>query len=213
MSESKVGQNAGGALARLSRAVETFGFHLATLDLRQNADVHARVVAELLKVAGVSPDYQALEEPERVLLLRRELASERLLASPYASYSPETLSELGVVRAAAEAHRRYGCGCMTTYIVSKCESVSDLLEVNILLKEAGLYRGQGNPRAAIMAVALFQTLDDFGKSSGAMTARFDLPEVAALTSAPGLQEAIVGYSYFQNHCGFFSAVLRPHPAA
>ncbi len=85
--ESKAGQNTGGALARLSRAVETFGFHLATLDLRQNADVHARVVAELLKVAGVSPDYQALDEPARVLLLRRELAGERLLASPYASYS------------------------------------------------------------------------------------------------------------------------------
>ena len=52
--QSQVGLNAGGALARLIRAVETFGFHLATLDLRQNSDVHARVVAELLKVAGVS---------------------------------------------------------------------------------------------------------------------------------------------------------------
>jgi phosphoenolpyruvate carboxylase len=80
MSESKAGQNAGGALARLSRAVETFGFHLATLDLRQNADVHARVVAELLAVAGVSPDYEALQEAERVRLLRQELCSERLLA-------------------------------------------------------------------------------------------------------------------------------------
>src|SRR6202011_1211585 len=100
-SEGKVGQNTGASLARLCRAVETFGFHLATLDLRQNAEVHARVVAELLEVAGVSADYQALGEPERVRLLRQELSSGRLLASPYASYSQETQSELEIVRAAA----------------------------------------------------------------------------------------------------------------
>ena len=135
----------GGALARLIRAVETFGFHLATLDLRQNADVHERVVAELLKVAGVEADYLALDEATRVELLRRELAGERLLASPFASYSAETLSELAIVRAAAEAHALYGPACITTYIVSKCDSVSDLLEVNILLKEAGLYRPPATP--------------------------------------------------------------------
>ena len=67
----------GGALSRLIRAVEVFGWHLATLDLRQNADVHARVVAELLAVAGVTPDYQSLTEPERVALLRRELGNQR----------------------------------------------------------------------------------------------------------------------------------------
>ena len=108
----KVGLNAGGTLARLIRAVETFGFHLATLDLRQNADVHARVVEELLRVAGVSPNYQTLDEPARVALLRRELASERLLASPYASYSQETLSELAIMRAAAAAHETYGAACI-----------------------------------------------------------------------------------------------------
>jgi len=212
MSESKAGQNAGGALARLSRAVETFGFHLATLDLRQNADVHARVVAELLAVAGVSPHYEALQEAERVRLLRQELCSERLLASPYASYSPETLSELDVVRAAAEAHRRYGCGCITTYIVSKCDSVSDLLEVNILLKEAGLYRGQGNPRAAIMAVPLFETIGDLAKSSEVMTAWFDLPEVAAITSAHGFQEVMVGYSDSNKDGGYLTSVWSLHQA-
>ena len=77
----------GGALGRLIRAVETCGFHLATLDLRQNSDVHARVVADLLKVAGVEADYLALDEPARVALLRRELASERPLASPFATYA------------------------------------------------------------------------------------------------------------------------------
>jgi phosphoenolpyruvate carboxylase len=211
-SGSKVGQNGGGALARLSRAVETFGFHLATLDLRQNADVHARVVAELLKVAGVAPDYQALDEASRVLLLRRELGSERLLASPYASYSQETLSELEIVRAAAEAHRRYGRGCITTYIVSKCESVSDLLEVNILLKEAGLYRGHGTPCAAIMVVPLFETIGDLAKSPDVMTAWFELPESAAITSAHGFQEVMVGYSDSNKDGGYLTSVWSLHQA-
>ena len=94
----------GGALGRLIRAVETCGFHLATLDLRQNADVHARVVADLLKVAGVEPDYLALDEASRVSLLTRELASERPLASAFAAYADETASELAIVHAAAEAH-------------------------------------------------------------------------------------------------------------
>ena len=122
------------------RTVETFGFHLATLDLRQNADVHERVVAELLRVAGVEADYQALREAERVALLRAELAGGRPLSSPFADYSDETRSELAIVRAAAEAHARYGPQSITTYLISKAESVSDMLEVNILLKEAGLWR-------------------------------------------------------------------------
>jgi len=202
----------GASLCRLARAVETFGFHLATLDLRQNADVHARVVAELFKVAGVAPDYQALDEAERVALLRHELAGERLLASPFASYSPETLSELAIVRAAAEAHARYGAGCITAYIVSKCESVSDLLEVNVLLKEAGLYRGHGVPHAAIMAVPLFETIGDLERSCDVMSAWLALPEVASVTSAHGFQEVMVGYSDSNKDGGYLTSVWSLHQA-
>jgi len=210
--ESKVGQNTGGALARLSRAVDTFGFHLATLDLRQNADVHARVVAELLKVAGVSAAYEALDEPQRIRLLRLELASERLLASPYAKYSQETLSELDIMRAAAESHRLYGKECVTTYIVSKCESVSDLLEVHILLKEAGLYRGYGVPQASIMAVPLFETIGDLARSPDVMTAWFELPEVAAIVADHGFQEVMVGYSDSNKDGGYLTSVWSLHQA-
>jgi phosphoenolpyruvate carboxylase len=210
-SQNQMGQSAGG-LARLRRAVETFGFHLATLDLRQNADVHARVVAELFKVAGVSPDYQGLSERERVLLLRQELASERLLASPYASYSAETLSELEIVRAAAEAQRRYGRACITTYIVSKCESVSDLLEVYILLKEAGLYRARGKRRADLMAVPLFETIGDLLQSAAVMQSWFGLPEVAAMTNALGFQEVMVGYSDSNKDGGYLTSVWSLHQA-
>ena len=195
-----------GALSRLIRAVETFGFHLATLDLRQNADVHARVVAELLKVAGVCADYARLDENARVDLLRRELASERLLASPFATYGAETLSELAIVRAAADAHRVYGPACITTYIISKCESVSDLLEVNILLKEAGLYRAAGGPAADIMAVPLFETIGDLQNAANIMTAWLALPEVAAITRERGFQEVMVGYSDSNKDGGYLSSV-------
>ena len=100
------------------------------------------MVAELLSVAGVSPDYQSLDEAARVALLRRELAQRAAAGeSVCAAIRQETQSELAIVRAAAEGARRYGADCITTYIISKCESVSDLLEVNMLLKEAGLYRG------------------------------------------------------------------------
>ncbi len=211
-SESRVRLNGGGALARLNRAVETFGFHLATLDLRQNADVHARVVAELLKVAGVRRTIRRLPESERVALLRRELASERLLASPYARYSPETLSELGIVRAAAEAHQRYGAECIRFYVISKCESVSDLLEVNVLLKEAGLYRAQGSVSAAIMAVPLFETIADLEGSAKVMQAWLELPETAAITQVFGFQEVMVGYSDSNKDGGYLTSVWSLHQA-
>jgi phosphoenolpyruvate carboxylase len=208
-SDSKLGSG-GGALARLNRAVETFGFYLATLDLRQNADVHERVITELLRVAGVTLDYSALEEAQRIALLRGELASERLLASPYANYSAETLSELAIVRAAAEAHQRYGAECIRTYIISKCESVSDLLEVNILLKEAGLYRGHGQASAAIMAVPLFETIVDLERSPQIMEEWLALPETAAFTRAHGYQEVMVGYSDSNKDGGYLTSVWSLH---
>jgi hypothetical protein len=83
---------------------------------------------------------RALGEAERVVLLRSELGGVRLLTSPFATYSDETRSELEIVRAAAKAHARYGPAAITAYIISKTDSLSDLLEVNVLLKEVGLWR-------------------------------------------------------------------------
>ena len=93
---------AAGRLVPLMRAVEVFGFHLAALDLRQNADVHEAVVAELLARAGVAADYAALAEAERVALLARELASPRLLHSPHLDvFASASRSELAILDAAA----------------------------------------------------------------------------------------------------------------
>ena len=201
----------GGALGRLIRAVETFGFHLATLDLRQNSAVHERVVAELLKVAGVEADYLALDEDARVALLRRELANARPLTSRYADYSEETAGEIAIVQAAADAHAKYGSACITNYIVSMTTSVSDLLEVNLMLKEAGLYRpgnGDTKPTAAIMAVPLFETIGDLEAAPGVMAAWFDLPEIAAIASARGHQEVMIGYSDSNKDGGYLTSTWQ-----
>ena len=196
----------GGALGRLIRAVETFGFHLATLDLRQNADVHERVVAELLRTAGVEPDYLALDEDARVALLRRELATVRPLGSPYSDYCDETRSELAIVHAVATAHALYGAQAITTYIISKAASVSDMLEGHILLKEAGLYRPGNPPTSSLMVVPLFETIGDLEQAPAVMRAWFGLPEVEAITRARGHQEVMVGYSDSNKDGGYLTSV-------
>ena len=197
--------SSGGALGRLIRAVETFGFHLATLDLRQNSAVLERVVAELLKVSGVEADYLALGESERVSLLRHELSNARPLSSPFETYSDETHSELAIVRAAADAHARYGPACITQHIVSMAQSVSDLLEVNVMLKEVGLYRPGKVPTAAIMAVPLFETIGDLEAAPGIMTEWFALPEAGAITRARGYQEVMIGYSDSNKDGGYITS--------
>jgi phosphoenolpyruvate carboxylase len=196
----------GGALGRLIRAVDSFGFHLATLDLRQNSDVHARVVADLLRVAGVENDYSNLEEAARVALLHRELSSERLLWSPYSQYTEETQSELAIVRAAAKAHARFGAACITTYNISKCESVSDMLEVNLMLKEAGLYRPADPAAAQIMVVPLFETIGDLQQAPDVMRAWLALPEIRKVARRRGYQEVMVGYSDSNKDGGYLTSV-------
>jgi phosphoenolpyruvate carboxylase len=200
-----------GPLSRLIRAVETFGFHLATLDMRQNSAVHERVVAELLAKAGVTADYARLDEQERIALLLQELASARLLASPFADYSDETRSELAIVRAAAEAHARYGPASITTYIVSMCKSVSDLLEIHILLKEAGLFRPGATP--AVMAVPLFETIADLEAAPGIMRDWFALPGTVGWARARGRQEVMLGYSDSNKDGGYLTSVWSLHRAS
>jgi phosphoenolpyruvate carboxylase len=198
----------GGALGRLIRAVDTFGFHLATLDLRQNSAVHERTVAELLQVAGVENDYLSLDEPARVALLRRELANVRPLVSPYATYSADTASELAILRAAAGAHGKYGPASIRQYIVSMAMSVSDLLEVHLMLKEVGLYVPGDPPTAAIMAVPLFETVSDLEAAPAIMAEWFALPEIAGLAVGRGVQEVMIGYSDSNKDGGYLTSTWQ-----
>jgi phosphoenolpyruvate carboxylase len=183
-----------GDLPDLIRAVDTFGFHLARLDMRQNSSVHARTVAELLKVAGVTDDYEALDEQARCDLLAAELGHGRLLYSPFASYSDETVREYAVLQAAAEVKRLYGKDSIRAYIVSNTTSVSDLLEVYLLLKEVGLFLPGDPPRTQIFAEPLFETIADLRAAPETLRAYLAMPLIRQLVEPIGIQEVMIGYS-------------------
>ena len=190
-------------LTPLIDAVRTFGFHLASIDLRQNADVHEVVVAELLDRAGVVTDYLQRSESERVALLAAEVRSPRPLVSPHIGYTERTRSELDIVGAAAVVHARYGARAVPNYVISKCASVSDLLEVAVLLKEAGLLRGAS---LAVNVVPLFETIDDLAHCGAIMRDAFAQPEYRRLVASRGdAQEAMLGYSDSNKDGGYLTA--------
>jgi phosphoenolpyruvate carboxylase len=197
-------------LDALIRAVKIFGFHLAALDLRQNADVHARVVAELLRVAGLPDDYAAMDDAARTALLGAELASPRLLYNGYARYSAETAGELAILRAVAAAHDRFGPEVIRAYIVSKTSGVSNLLEVYVLLKEVGLYIPGDLPSCAVMAVPLFETIEDLEAAPQVMADYLDRPKAAALAAARGHQEVMIGYSDSNKDGGYLTSNWSLH---
>src|SRR5690606_23055702 len=147
-----------------------------------------------------------LDEPARVALLRRELTSPRLLWTDYAQYGEECASELAIVREAAASHARYGTDSITTYLISKAESVSDMLEVNLLLKEAGLYRPTHPAEAQIMVVPLFETIGDLERAPAVMRAWLALPEIHAAAERRGFQEVMVGYSDSNKDGGYLTSV-------
>ncbi|MGB3792531.1 MAG: phosphoenolpyruvate carboxylase [Sphingopyxis granuli] len=200
-----------GALGRLIRAVEVFGFHLATLDMRQNSAVHERVLAELLRVSGVEGDYLALDEEARVALLRRELAVDRPLAAPWHRWSEETAGELAIVHAAAAIRARLGREAICQWIISKAESLSDLLEVHVLAREAGLWSGDAND--ALMVVPLFETIADLDQAPAIMAAYFALPEIAQRVGARGSQEVMIGYSDSNKDGGYLTSTWGLHQAS
>ena len=193
-------------LQPLARAVEVFGFHLASLDLRQNSAVHERVVAELLRLAGVHDDYAALPEPERVDLLTRELAGPRLLYSRHLQYSATVTGELEILQAAADIHARFGAIAIQNYIVSNCASVSDLLEVGLLLKEVGLLAPGKPARLALNIVPLFETIADLDRCGSIMNQAFALEPYRLWLDARGkIQEIMLGYSDSNKDGGYLSA--------
>ena len=193
-----------GRLRGLRRAVDVFGFHLAPIDLRQNSDVHERTVAEILAAAEPGLDYRSLSETERVALLRRELVSPRPLVSPFIAYSDETAGELGVFRAAAAIRKTYGPGAIRTSIISKADSVSDMLELALILKEVGLVSAEGT--AALSLVPLFETIGDLRACVGVMDALLAVPEYRRLVdSLGGEQEVMLGYSDSNKDGGFVTS--------
>lgn len=194
-------------LARLREAVDVFGFHLSGLDMRQNSEMHEEVVAELLAWAGVHPDYASLSEPERVEVLVAELGTRRPLVRDDAELSELARKELDIVFAAARAVRVFGPAAVPNYIISMCQSVSDMLEAAILLKEAGLLDVSGEQTyAPVGIVPLFETIDDLQRGSAILEAVLDLPLYRAMVHARAeSQEVMLGYSDSNKDGGYLAA--------
>jgi len=202
-----IGLLADDRLAALREGVGVFGFHLCGLDMRQNSDVHEEVVGELLAWAGVHPDYGSLGEDERVELLAAELSTRRPLVGDRAQLSDLARSELGVMAAAAHAVRRYGTAAVPNYVISMCQSVSDVLEAAILLKEAGLLDASGRePYCPVGISPLFETIDDLHNGAAILHAMLELPIYRALVSARAdSQEVMLGYSDSNKDGGYLAA--------
>ena len=193
-----------GRLRLLRRAVDCFGFHLASLDIRQNSAVHERTVAELIDAATPGMSYLALNEEARIALLTNELKNARPLTSSFVKYSDETVGELALFHAAAEAHAKFGADVIPQCIISMCKGVSDMLEVALLLKEAGLVHPSG--RCAINIVPLFETIEDLQASSGIMDRMLSIHDYRKLVDSRGsVQEVMLGYSDSNKDGGFVTS--------
>src|SRR3990167_7046127 len=215
LSANSQGQFGGiGALGRLIRAVEVFGFHLATLDMRQNSAVHERVLAELLAVSGVCADYLSLGEEERVALLTAELQSDRPLAAPWHQWSDETAGELAIVHAAADVRARLGQDAICQWIISMAQELSDLLEVHVLAREAGLWRsGDAAGKSNLMVVPLFETIADLDRAPMIMARYFAMPEIGPQIGQRGHQEVMIGYSDSNKDGGDLTSTWGLHQAS
>ncbi|MBK6713874.1 MAG: phosphoenolpyruvate carboxylase [Burkholderiales bacterium] len=200
-------------LAPLMRAVQVFGFHLATVDLRQSSDKHEDVVAELLATARIEADYSALDEGARRALLLRMLNDARPLRVIGAEYSEHAQSELAIFETAREMLARFGRHALRHYIISHTEDVSDLLEVLLLQKEVGLLRGTLDSDGAVndlIVVPLFETIADLRNAAPIMRDFYALPGVAGLIQRSGVdgkgeQDVMLGYSDSNKDGGFFTS--------
>ncbi|HRI17454.1 MAG TPA: phosphoenolpyruvate carboxylase, partial [Burkholderiaceae bacterium] len=196
-------------LAPLLRAVQVFGFHLATVDLRQSSDKHEAVLAELLRVAGIAPDYAALDETAKRAVLLRALDDPRPLRVPTAEYSALARSELAIFEAALALRRSHGQAAIRHAIISHTEAVSDLLEVQVLQKEAGLLRGTlagGDATPALIVSPLFETIDDLRHAAPIMAEYYALPGIAEMVQRSGAeQDVMLGYSDSNKDGGFFTS--------
>ena len=198
-----------GRLAPLRRAVDVFGFHLATVDIRQSSDRHEETLTELLAAAKVADDYAGLTERDKQELLLRLLREPRPLRVPGVHYSERTESELAVLDTARNLRASFGADAIRHYIISHTEAASDLLEVLVLLKEAALTQGVlGEPDASteLLVIPLFETINDLRGAEAIMRTFYGLPGIRDLVRASGsLQEIMLGYSDSNKDGGFFTS--------
>ncbi len=185
----------------LLRLVEAFGFHLATLDIRQNSAMHERAIAELLIAAGGGGDYAAWDEARRVAFWNEELARARPFAAPGAPLGDAAQTVVGALRVVAEHGRAYGWAGLGALIVSMTRSTSDLLAVYGLAREAGLtLTAPAGPVCPLPVAPLFETLEDLKHSPAILAAFLEHPmtrrslEWMRRDGRPPTQQVMIGYS-------------------
>jgi len=184
-------------LRGLIRAVEVFGFHLATVDLRQSSDMHEAVLAELLSVASIQNEYPDLSEQQKRGLLLSLLKDPRPLRVVGHQYSEFALSEIAIFEMAKRIRTLFGNDTIRHYIISHTETVSDLLEVLLLQKEVGLmHETLGKKSSAdLIVVPLFETIEDLRNAAPIMQDFYALPGILDLVKRSGAeQDIMLGYS-------------------
>jgi phosphoenolpyruvate carboxylase len=184
-------------LQKLIRQVQLFGFHLATLDIRNHSGEHEAAISEILKKVGVAENYPSLSEEEKQALLAKILADPRPLLLLHDDYTKETQEMIQVFQMIKRAHKEFGKRSITVYLVSMTQSASDLLEVLVLAKEAGIYRlhADGTVETDLNVAPLLETIDDLTAGPKIMETLFNLPVYRShLSKMNDQQEIMLGYS-------------------
>ncbi|OUR79092.1 phosphoenolpyruvate carboxylase [Alphaproteobacteria bacterium 46_93_T64] len=195
---------ADGRLRDLQRTVDCFGFHLSCVDLRQNSSIYGASVAELLSAIKAEADYANLSEENRIDLLVNELVNARPLLRTSWQYSDQTRSEMDILQTAATIQKTYGSVALSTAIISNTESVSDILELAVLLKEVGIVSAEGVSNMHI--VPLFETIEDLRICPEIMDKLLSIPAYRKLVdSLGGVQEVMLGYSDSNKDGGFVTS--------
>jgi phosphoenolpyruvate carboxylase len=195
-------------LKKLIRQAELFGFHLATLDVRQHSQEHENAMTEVLAKAGVTADYAALSEEEKIELLHGLLSDSRPLLHENANLTEGTKECLDVYRTIYRAQQEFGRDCITSYLISMTQGASDMLEVMVFAKEAGLFRREsdGSIVCTLQSVPLFETIDDLHAAPDIMKTLFNLPVYRETVAAMGNQhEIMLGYSDSNKDGGMVTA--------
>lgn len=181
-------------LEKCIRQAELFGFHMATLDIRQHSKEHEYALTEILAKMNIVADYSALNEDEKVTLLQELLEDPRPFTSSYEQYSEGTQECLDVYRTIYEAKKEFGEDCIRSYLISMTQGVSDILEVAVLAKETGLFRKESNG-FNIQAVPLFETIEDLHAAPHIMEQLFSIPSYReSIKDFDDIHEVMLGYS-------------------
>ena len=193
-----------GEFAELLEAIDVFGFYLASIDMRQDSSVHEACVAELLKSAGINDHYSDLSEDKKCQILLKELLEDpRILSATHADKSELLEKELAIFQTARELKDRLGEEVIRQNIISHATSVSDMLELAVMLKEVGLIDTE---KARVQIVPLFETIEDLDHSEETMRSYLSLPIAKRwIASKNNYQEIMLGYSDSNKDGGYLSS--------